>query len=395
MHISQCGSGWPQRGDGGVKCSAATPGGGAPSHHQSRAVLHAVTRERESVNVLSCSPPFRAGSRLAASTVDMDPEIDAGGGPLIAVGLSNPTVGILLLEQMRVWLPKQCRDSAAPTSWTCRTKPTSAAAKTGSQTHTRHRPTFYLRHERSRYAALTAACPDAAGGGGERGLLGLPAGIVWQDGAVTGHESDPATLSLHAARLLGFAETGTLARRFQQDRIEVEERLLDFEAIGWVSRSEFAGTKGWSLTPEGRVEGERRLAEELDASGARPVVVDVHVRFLPLNARFQEAVTRWQLRPFPGAPMAANDHTDHRWDDRVFGALGSVGRGLEPLTADLAAVLPRLRGYAERYESALSKALRGQHRWVDGVGLDSCHVVWMQFHEDLLATLGLDRSSET
>lgn len=212
---------------------------------------------------------------------------------------------------------------------------------------------------------------------------------------MTGYESDPATLSIHAVRLLGFADTGTVARRFQQDPMEVEERLFDFEASGWVSRSEFAGTKGWSLTAEGRVEGERRLAEELDTSGARSVVVDVHVRFLPLNARFQDAATRWQLRPLPGAPMAANDHTDHRWDDRVFGTLGSVGRGLETLTAELAAVLPRLRDYAERYESALSKASRGQHRWIDGVGLDSCHVVWMQFHEDLLATLGFDRSSET
>jgi hypothetical protein len=27
----------------------------------------------------------------------------------------------------------------------------------------------------------------------------------------------------------------------------------------------------------------------------------------------------------------------------------------------------------------------------DGVGEDSCHLVWIQLHEDLLATLGLER----
>lgn len=72
-----------------------------------------------------------------------------------------------------------------------------------------------------------------------------------------------------------------------------------------------------SVADRGRAENERRLALELDASGARSTVVEVHSRFLPLNARFQEAVTRWQVRPLPGDAMATNDHTDFRWDDRV------------------------------------------------------------------------------
>ena len=38
--------------------------------------------------------------------------------------------------------------------------------------------------------------------------------------------------------------------------------------------------------------------------------------------------------------------------------------------------------------------MSGQNAWVDGVGVDSCHTVWMQLHEDLLATLGLDRGEE-
>jgi hypothetical protein len=29
---------------------------------------------------------------------------------------------------------------------------------------------------------------------------------------------------------------------------------------------------------------------------------------------------------------------------------------------------------------------------VTGVGIDSCHSVWMELHEDLLATLGMQRS---
>ena len=86
----------------------------------------------------------------------------------------------------------------------------------------------------------------------------------------------------------------------------------------------------------------------------------MHERFLPLNGRFQDAVTRWQVRPLPGTPMATNDHTDHRWDDRVLETLGSVGRRVKPLELELTAVPPRFGGYSDRYAMALDKAGRGE-----------------------------------
>ncbi len=198
-------------------------------------------------------------------------------------------------------------------------------------------------------------------------------------------------LTLHGVRLLGFADTARIVSRFSLDRGEAEELLLDFEAYGWVRRSRFADTAGWSLTDSGRAENERQLAAELDQVGARPALADVHDRFLPLNTRFLEAVTRWQTRPSPGNEMAANDHTDFSWDDRVLESLSSLGRRLTPLSAALSHALTRFEGYADRYDVALSEAISGEHQWVDGVGFDSCHVVWMQLHEDLIATLGLDR----
>ena len=205
--------------------------------------------------------------------------------------------------------------------------------------------------------------------------------------------SDAATLALHAVRLLGFADTPRVASRFGLDRADVQEHLLDFEAYGWVRRSGFAGTEGWSLTDSGRNENERRLAAELDREGAGAVVVGVHERFGPLNARFLTAVTRWQTRPLPGSPTAANDHTDFRWDDRVIDTLASLGRRLRALESDLAGALARFEGYSARYDAALDRVMEGEHRWVDGIEVDSCHLVWMQLHEDLIASLGLDRSA--
>lgn len=205
--------------------------------------------------------------------------------------------------------------------------------------------------------------------------------------------SDPVLLTLHAVRVLGFAPATAVAARCGLPRTDVEERLEDLRARGWTSRSDFAGSDGWSLTDAGRAEDERLLASELDGCGARDVVAEVNERFVPLNARFLAAVTRWQLRPVGGNAFEPNDHTDFRWDDRVITSLRSAGRRLAALEDTLAGPLPRFAGYAARYDAAMSRASAGQHRWVDGVGIDSCHIVWIQFHEDLLATLGIERGA--
>ncbi|MCV2393897.1 transcriptional regulator [Actinotalea sp. M2MS4P-6] len=208
-------------------------------------------------------------------------------------------------------------------------------------------------------------------------------------------ELSETAMTLHAVRLLGFADTAAVARRYLRATSEVSEVLLDLEAFGWVVRSEFAGSHGWSLTERGRARDEEHLAAQLDATGARPAVADAYVRFLPANARFLDAVTRWQIRPLPGDPVAANDHTDHHWDDQVLDRLTSLGHLVGSLTIELSEALPRFDGYGPRFTAALTRALAGERRWVDGVDVDSCHTVWMQLHEDLLATLGLDRADES
>jgi hypothetical protein len=37
----------------------------------------------------------------------------------------------------------------------------------------------------------------------------------------------------------------------------------------------------------------------------------------------------------------------------------------------------------------------GHHSWVDAPDRDSLHAVWIQLHEDLLATLGIERGTDT
>ena len=208
-----------------------------------------------------------------------------------------------------------------------------------------------------------------------------------------GHPSSAELLTLHTVRVTGMTDAAAIARRTGLPREVVEELLLDDQARGWVSRVDFAGLAGWSLTESGRLEGERRLADELDRTGARPVVDEAHDTFVRLNQRFLSTLTRWQIRPQPWDRLAANDHDDPVWDARVLDELVSYRRRLGPLCAELTAALDRFAGYDDRFAAALARAEAGQLSWVDGAGVDSCHTVWIQLHEDLLATLGLDRGA--
>jgi hypothetical protein len=153
----------------------------------------------------------------------------------------------------------------------------------------------------------------------------------------------------------------------------------------------FAGTGGWSLTEAGKAENERQLAAELEDLGGREVVEAAYREFLSLNARLQQACTDWQLRPTATDALAFNDHSDSAWDRKVLKELTALAQALEPIQQQLDAVLERFRGYLPRFAGALDRVLAGDTTWVDRTGADSCHTVWFELHEDLIATLGLPR----
>ncbi|GAB4054600.1 hypothetical protein [Catellatospora paridis] len=196
------------------------------------------------------------------------------------------------------------------------------------------------------------------------------------------HPSSPDLLVLHAVRLKGFAETDALAARFGLDAAQAHEDLLDAEAYGWVTRAAFAGLKGWSLTEAGRRRNETGLREELDRVGAREPVAAVHDDFLPLNGQATQAFTAWQLGSMAApAPAPTGD---------VLGQLAGIADGLHPLEQRLTAHLIRFDGYHRRFAGALARAA-ADPVWITGMEVDSCHRIWFELHEDLIATLGISR----
>ncbi|MCB0912820.1 MAG: transcriptional regulator [Propionibacteriaceae bacterium] len=208
------------------------------------------------------------------------------------------------------------------------------------------------------------------------------------------HPSSPGLLALHGVRVLGGPSVEMIANRFDLPVAVVREHLLDAQAVGWVSRHEFLG-ETWSLTDLGRRVNERMLAEELAATHTAGLVRQTHREFLPLNARHGQACTGWQLTPTHAGRSVVNDHTDPIRDDRILAELEDIDGEFTRITSGLASALARFDGYARAHTAALARARAGQPGWIDAPDRGSCQLVWIQFHEDLLATLGIPRGSDT
>jgi hypothetical protein len=197
------------------------------------------------------------------------------------------------------------------------------------------------------------------------------------------HQTPADVLVLHAVRTLGYGDTARIAGRTGLPEDEVAGHLLDAQARGWAAHHSFAGEGGWSLTEAGKAQGERLLAAELDGAGARAAVEEVYRDFLPLNEVVAAVCTAWQLAAMgigePAMTLA-----------KAVTTLQGPATALAGVEARLTARLDRFAGYHHRFATALSRA-GDEPAWITGTDRDSCHRVWFELHEDLIATLGLVR----
>jgi hypothetical protein len=193
-------------------------------------------------------------------------------------------------------------------------------------------------------------------------------------------------LVLHAVRLAGFADTAAVVDRVDLPADSVDGTLHVLEGQQLVERIAFADTGGWILTEAGKSRDAELLHEELGASGARPILQATVDGFeSAANPRLVRAVTDWQLR-------ASGDRPQHSVE--VLRELTDLADVLGDLMTGLDARLPRFGRYSRQFSAALEKARAGDYEWIAGVGRLSCHIVWAELHEDLLSSLGRDRSAE-
>jgi len=201
--------------------------------------------------------------------------------------------------------------------------------------------------------------------------------------------SEPRLMVLHALRLKGFAGADDVAELAELEVAEVTTHLEQLKANELVLYREGRLT-GWALTPAGREEQEAGLQAELTACGARDRVFDAYKRFLDLNTELLGICTAWQMKD----EATINDHADPAYDRNVIADLDALHTKVEPIIVDLETTMARYCGYRPRLEAALEKLHSGDNDWFTKPLIDSYHTVWFQLHEDLLNTLGIERSQE-
>ena len=199
--------------------------------------------------------------------------------------------------------------------------------------------------------------------------------------------SDPGFLVLHALRLKGFADTSIVSALTRLPEEDAAALLEKAAAEGWATRRD-GRISGWALTTDGRARHHDLITAELDAE-ARQSVEGAYRRFHDINNELLTVCTDWQLRD-----GALNDHADPAYDESVIGRLEAVDAKVQPICADLGAALTRFADYGERFRSALERIQAGDRDWFAKPMIDSYHTIWFELHEDLLATLGIERSKE-
>ena len=197
---------------------------------------------------------------------------------------------------------------------------------------------------------------------------------------------------LQGLRLKGPADLATLAHLVELPEDEVQSHL-DALAANDLAVHRQGALSGWTLTPTGRTEGQRLVAEELERLGLGEVVQDGYEAFVTLNQDLLETCSRWQVRP-AGGSQALNDHSDPQYDRAVMDDLRALDAAVQPICRQLASHLARFGSYAPRFSAALERLAAGELEWFTRPVIDSYHTVWFELHEDLLSTLGLERAVE-
>jgi hypothetical protein len=208
------------------------------------------------------------------------------------------------------------------------------------------------------------------------------------------HRSQPDLAVLLALRLQSFAPVPAVARAAGLADDEVAA-LLDLRAADGLVRFRDGRRSGWSLTAEGRKEGERLLGEEIDRLGLRDDVSASYRRFLTENPVMLQLCTDWQLRSdHDGPEPVLNQHDDHDYDRAVLARLDELHARSQVIWQRLSEALDRFVPYEPRFGHAIERVASGDHDWFTRPSIDSYHTVWFELHENLLASLGIDRASE-
>jgi hypothetical protein len=149
------------------------------------------------------------------------------------------------------------------------------------------------------------------------------------------------------------------------------------------------GRQLWQLTPVGREEHRIALAEDIGSLHLAADLSEPYRAFLVINEDFKALCGDWQL--CAGEP---NDHANLEYDAEVVERLRKLSEQALPVVERMGEVLARLAPYGPRLARTCQRVVKGETNMFTGVMCGSYHDVWMELHEDLILTQGIDRAAE-
>jgi hypothetical protein len=191
----------------------------------------------------------------------------------------------------------------------------------------------------------------------------------------------------HALRIKGFAGASLVAEVASVPLSVAESALAELIKAEYAVFSEARGL--FRLTPAGRQAHGVALAADVAAVGTVAELAAPYHDFLQLNTRLKEVCGEWQLRN-----GEQNDHGDATYDKKVVAKLVALNADVLPVVDKFGAVYPRLATYGPRLDETCQKVADGETKMFTGVMCGSYHDVWMELHEDLILTQGIDRAAE-
>ena len=198
--------------------------------------------------------------------------------------------------------------------------------------------------------------------------------------------SDLSFLVLHALRVKGFVRVEAIGDLLDRPVASIAPALDALSAAGLAAFREPRAL--WQLTPIGKEAHAAALAADLVGAPVHELKA-AYPDDLGLNDAFKSLCGDWQLRD--GGP---NDHTDPVYDASIVERLLELDAGAQLVCAAFGAALDRFTPYGPRLAAVAGRVGSGERSLFTGVLCGSYHDIWMELHEDLIITLGIDRAKE-
>jgi hypothetical protein len=191
-------------------------------------------------------------------------------------------------------------------------------------------------------------------------------------------EDASEVLVLHALRVRGFAGAEQVAASTGLDAARVRDVLALTTERGH-TKERTGRISGHALTPAGKARHELLRADAVSSAQAREVA-SAYQEFLAPNRAFKQLTTDVQLGALDATAVAP--------------ALADLHEQVRIVLAQASAAVPWFGHYEQRLGDALARYQGGDTGALARPMSDSYHDVWMEVHEDLLATIGRARAAE-